>query len=288
MIRPVKCLFALTLALAASPALRSVDVLAQTTNSPPVSTCQAIANNLRAPNVPVRFASFAQPAQADAYTVSISFQGHSTYLIKSPTGIQVATDFAGWLIDPVTPDAVTMNFAHSSHYTRTPDPKIKHVFRGWAGVGKIAQYNEMVGDVVVRNVTTDILRFQNIPDGNSIFIFETAGLCIGHLGHLHHKLSEDHYTKIGRLDVVMVPVDGGLTITHASVGELLQRLRSSVILPMHVRSAGALPQFLSRLGDDVPVVQIAQNRLDLSLRNLPEVPTVYLLPGVSNIPAYDE
>ena len=38
-------------------------------------------------------------------------------------------------------------------------------------------------------------------DGNSIFIFEVAGLCIGHLGHLHHELDEGHYAEIGRLDV---------------------------------------------------------------------------------------
>jgi hypothetical protein len=42
-------------------------------------------------------------------------------------------------------------------------------------------------------VTTDIRRYfgddsnsEMIKDVNSIFIFEVAGLCIGHLGHLHH------------------------------------------------------------------------------------------------------
>jgi L-ascorbate metabolism protein UlaG (beta-lactamase superfamily) len=48
-----------------------------------------------------------------------------------------------------------------------------------------------------------------IKDGNSIFIFEVAGLCIGHLGHLHHKLDENHFAAIGRLDIVMVPIANG-------------------------------------------------------------------------------
>ena len=48
----------------------------------------------------------------------------------------------------------------------------------------------LVKDTVIRNVTTDILRYMNIPDGNSIFIFEVSGLCIGHLllGTLHSRL----------------------------------------------------------------------------------------------------
>ncbi len=252
------------------------------------STCLAVAKNLHSPELPIHFASFVQPAQTNKYDVTISFQGHSTYLVESPKGITVATDFSGWLTDNIIPTAVTMNRAHSSHYTNNPDPKIKHVFPGWGSNGDIARYSEMVGDVLVRNVTTDMLRFGAVPDGNSIFIFETGGLCIGHLGHLHHKLSEDHYAKIGRLDVVMVPVDNGLTLNHVSLKELLKRVRSSVILPMHVRSAGALPGFLRQMVSDYPVKTIATNRLVLSLRNLPKQPTIMLLPGVSSFPSYDE
>ncbi len=252
------------------------------------STCLAVAQNLQSPQLPVHFASFVQPAQANKYNVSISFQGHSTYLIESPQGITVATDFAGWLTGNIIPTAVTMNRAHASHYTDFPNPKIKHVFRGWGTNGDIARYSEMVGDVLVRNVTTDMLRFNPVPDGNSIFIFETGGLCIGHLGHLHHKLSEDHYAKIGRLDVVMVPVDNGLTLNHVSLKELLKRVRSSIILPMHVRSAGALPGFLRQMGAEYPVQMVSKNKLVLSLRNLPKQPTIFLLPGVSSFPTYDE
>ncbi len=251
------------------------------------STCLAIAENIHSPELPVRYASFSQPVQASKYDVTISYQGHSTYLIESPDGVKIATDFAGWMADPVTPDAVTMNQAHSSHYTNFPDPKIKHVLRGWGTDGDIARHHLMVGDVLVRNVTTDLHRFGFMPDGNSIFIFEAGGLCIGHLGHLHHKLSEDHYTKIGRLDVVMVAVDGGITMTHLSAKEIIERLRSSVVLPMHVRAFGALPRFLNYLGSDFPVKRMKENRLTLNLRNLPKRPTVIIMPGVG-FSSYEE
>ncbi|MEM9677096.1 MAG: MBL fold metallo-hydrolase [Pseudomonadota bacterium] len=256
--------------------------LAQSATEPPLrSTCLATVENLRDGGLPVQYASLAQPASAK-YDVRISFQGHSTYLIESPEGVKIATDFAGWLTDPVVPDAVTMNRAHSSHYTDFPDPKIKHVFHGWGDGTDIARHNQMIGDTLIRNVTTDILRWSNQKDGNSIFIFETGGLCIGHLGHLHHKLSEDHYAKIGRLDVVMVPVDGGLTMSHVSAKDIIARLRSSVILPMHVRSFGAMPQFLAYLDNAYPIERLATNSITVSLLNLPKQPTVYILAGVDS------
>ncbi len=246
----------------------------------PPSQCLAIAQNVD--EVPVHYASLATPVQSndDAYTVTISFQGHSTYLIESPTGATIATDYAGWMTDPVVPLGVTMNRAHSSHWTDRIQPETKYVMRGWGEDGDIARHNLMVGDILVRNVTTDIMRFGTVPDGNSIFIFEVAGLCIGHLGHLHHRLSDDQYAKIGRLDVVMVPVDGGITMTHVSAKEILDRMRSSIVLPMHVRSYGALPEFLNYLGDGFARERLSENRLRVSLRSLPDRPTVFILPGV--------
>lgn len=254
----------------------------------PVSTCLAVAENLRGPEMPrVHFAAF-KPASLTKFEVAISYQGHSMYLIETASGERIVTDYAGYTVDNVVPTIATMNQAHSSHHTNRYDPNVTKAFRGWGTNGEIAEYNELINDVIVRNVTTDLLRYQTMPDGNSIFIFEVAGLCIGHLGHLHHKLSDDHLAKIGRLDVVMVPVDGGLTLRHDSVRELLDRLRSSVILPMHVRFSGALPRFLSHLGSDIPVQTLSDKKLVLSLRNLPEQPTVMLLPGVSYAPTYDE
>ena len=270
------------LAFAAMPLMTAVAAEAaplrqvQTDSGIIPSTCLAVAQDLGVPVV-----RLASTGTRDPYTVRISFQGHSTFLIESPQGVTVATDYAGWMTDPGLPTAVTMNNAHSTHWTAFPDPKIKHVFHGWPDeTGEIARHNAMVGDVLVRNVTTDIMRWGSRPDGNSIFIFEVAGLCIGHLGHLHHRLSEDHYAKIGRLDVVMIPVDGGMTMSHETVREILARLRSSVVLPMHVRSVGALPAFVGRL-EGMPVRRHREKWLELSLNTLPKTPTVVVMPGVS-------
>ena len=91
-----------------------------------------------------------------------------------------------------------------------------------------------------------------IKDGNSIFIFEVAGLCIGHLGHLHHKLDDSHFAAIGRLDIVMVPIDGTYTMSLDGISDITRRLRASVVLPMH-RFMTPLDEFMRRIGQQFEI-----------------------------------
>ncbi|RVJ62228.1 Zn-dependent hydrolase [Sinorhizobium medicae] len=245
----------------------------------PVSQCQAIAAAAPAAS----FASFSVPAavpvaSADTGEVTITFVGHSTFLIETPDGVSIATDYNGWFRTPSAPDVVTMNRAHSSHYTLSPDPAIEHVLHGWRDDGTPADHDLVVGDAYIRNVTTDIRSgFEGmIPDANSIFIFEVAGLCIGHLGHLHHELDESHYRQIGRLDVLMVPVDGGLTMGAESMSRL-SRLRSALILPMHRPLTN---DFLAMFGDEFDKSFATEPSVKVSLRSLPKRPLIYVLQGV--------
>lgn len=249
---------------------------------PPVSQCQAIARSL--PDV--TFASFkpssALNVQATARDeVKITYVGHSTFLIETPDGVSIATDYSGWYAPPKVPDVVTMNKAHSSHYTLTPDPAIKHVLHGWGDNVQPADHDVVVGDAYIRNVTTDIRSGGATmePDGNSIFIFEVAGLCIGHLGHLHHELDDTDYAEIGRLDVLMVPVDGGLTMGAESMSRVVTRLRSSLILPMH-RRGPPVSSFLQMFGDGFDKSFAAEASVTVSMRSLPKKPLIYILQGV--------
>jgi L-ascorbate metabolism protein UlaG (beta-lactamase superfamily) len=116
-------------------------------------------------------------------------------------------------------------------------------------------------------------------DGNSIFIFEVAGLCIGHLGHLHHKLDESHIAAIGRLDILMVPVDDSVTMTIEGMAEIVKRLRSSIVLPMH-RLGTPLSDFVGRVRGQFEVDQRPDRSFSVSLETLPRTPTVVILDGV--------
>lgn len=239
------------------------------------SNCLAIAQNLPR----ARFVSLTQAQTEPTGTdVRISFVSHSTFWIESPGGVTIATDYAGWTGRWGIPRVVTMNKAHETHYTDSPDPAIEHVLRGWNPEGGRSTHNLEVGDVLIRNVTTDI-RGWAAPekDANSIFIFEIAGLCIGHLGHLHHELGAGHLGWIGRLDVVMVPVDGSWTLPIDKMAGVIKQLRSRVILPMHAFGDYSLSQFVANLSSDFAIRREQARTITLSTDNLPAKPTVIVL-----------
>jgi L-ascorbate metabolism protein UlaG (beta-lactamase superfamily) len=243
--------------------------------SAPVSQCLAVAQG------PARFqlaANHEVPLAEDE--VSLTFVGHSTYRIETADGVTVATDYNG-NAGGSPPTIVTMNRAHSSHFTYNIDPAIQHVLRGWTETGEPEQHDLEVGDMRIRNVTTDIRNTftSRITDGNSIFIFEAGGLCIGHLGHLHHELTPGHIGWIGRLDVVMVPVDGRMTMPHANMMEVLKELRASVILPMHVFGQVTLNEFLAEARKHFAVKHHDSRTLIASLKTLPAEPTVFVMQG---------
>ena len=156
-------------------------------------------------------------------------------------------------------------------------------WKGWRQNGAPADYYLDLGEMLVRNATTDIRdRFGDgngikNKGGNSIFIFEVAGLCIGHLGHLHHEPSDETYAAIGRLDIVMAAVDGGMTVDLPTMIRIVKRLRSSIVLPMHWFSGGSLERFLVGVRDEFDIDRRADNSLEVSLRTLPSRPTVVVL-----------
>jgi L-ascorbate metabolism protein UlaG (beta-lactamase superfamily) len=214
--------------------------------------------------------------------VRFTYVGHSTFLIESPQLVRIATDYNDYVRSPVLPDIVTMNHAHTSHFTDNPDPRIKHVLRGWGpSPDRPARHDITVKDVRVRNVPTNIRDWRGGTErhGNSIFIYETANMCIAHLGHLHHTLSQQQLNEIGRVDVVFVPVDGNMTLDLEGMIEVLQALKAPLMIPMHFFSTYTLHRFLERARQSWTVEMSEIPSLVVSKTSLPATPKVTVLPG---------
>ena len=227
--------------------------------------------------VPVAF----RLAALNADQVRLTYVGHSTFLIESPLLVRIATDFNDYVKPSVLPDIVTMNHAHSSHYTDYPDPGIKHVLRGWMENEKPVRHDVNFRDVRVRNVPTNIRTWGGATErhGNSIFVYELANLCIAHLGHLHHTLTQAQLNEIGRVDVVMVPVDGTYTLDLEGMIEVLQALKPQLMIPMHYFSSYTLNRFLERARQHFDVETQEIPSIVVSKTTLPAKPKVLVLPG---------
>ena len=215
----------------------------------------------------------------EADHVLLRFLDHASFAIVAEDGTFAVTDYTGYLgTGDAVPDVVTMNNSHSTHWTPTPDPRIPHVLKGWPDAGALPDHRLDLGMMLVRNVTTDARSWGSVrPDGNSIFIFEVAGLCIGHLGHLHQIPTEAQYAAIGRMDIVLVPVDGRVTLAVDDMVQVVRRLRSKVVIPMHWFSGQGLDWFLSELSGEFDVVETGLNEMAFSIGDLPAEPTILVL-----------
>ncbi len=213
--------------------------------------------------------------------VTITFLGHASFEIESPGGVRAVTDYNGYNIPSDPPDIATMNHAHSTHYTLHPDPRIRYVLHGWKENGVVPAYDLVLRDMHVTNLPTNIRTWDGGTEeyGNSIFVFETGGLCIAHLSHLHHLLEPADLNALGHIDLVMAPVDGAYTMSLPDIMAVLDEIQPRVVLPMHYFNHDVLDRFLALARSkyeievqDSPVWQVTR-------ATLPDRPTVVALPG---------
>ena len=270
--------------IGALAALLAVCAQASAQNAPPLPDKPEMRANcpgLVAERAPVLIPAAFNLAALEADQVRLTYVGHATFLIESPQLVRIATDYNDYVRPAVLPDIATMNHAHPSHYTDHPDPAIKYVLRGWAENEKPARIDLTYKDVRVRNVPTNIRTFDGGTErnGNSIFIFEIATLCIAHLGHLHHTLNQQQLDDIGRIDVVLVPVDGSYTLDLDGMVEVLHALKAPLMIPMHYFSRFTLERFLSRVRQEWEVEVSEIPSVVVSRSTLPTKPKVLVLPG---------
>jgi L-ascorbate metabolism protein UlaG (beta-lactamase superfamily) len=87
--------------------------------------------------------------------------------------------------------------------------------------------------------------------------------------------------EIGRVDVVLVPVDGSYTLDLEGMIEVLTSLKAPLMIPMHYFSTYTLARFTERISKDWDVETSAIPSVVLSKHTLPTKPKLLVLPGRS-------
>lgn len=211
--------------------------------------------------------------------VRITFAGHASFMVESPEGVGVFTDYNGVVRPKRVPDIVTMNPMHSTHHTDFVEPEIKHVLRGWDPNGGVASHDIKYKDMRVRNVPTNLRDLGNgrLRNDNSIFIMEAAGICVVHLSHTHHVLSPSQLQPIKDADVLLVPIDGSFTMSHDEAFHIIDQVKPRVVIPMHYGSTRAVQTFIARATPLFPIREQGGDTVDFSLKTLPKPTEVLFL-----------
>lgn len=120
---------------------------------------------------------------------------------------------------------------------------------------------------------------------NTFFIVEAEGLRIGHAGDLGHVPDAAQAARIGRLDLLLLPVGGYYTIDAAEAVRTRELLDPAVTVPMHYRTEydpempiAPLGAFLALCGaEDTQMPLLRATKGDISQR--PGIVTLAVTPA---------
>lgn len=85
------------------------------------------------------------------------------------------------------------------------------------------------------------------------------------------------HAAIGRVDVLILPVDGGYTMNQSAMAQVARDLHARPVIPMHWFSPAALAEFLARMRAEYRILDAGRSEILVSLDNLPEPPAVVVL-----------
>jgi len=168
--------------------------------------------------------------------MKIKWLGHASFLITSDTGTKIITD-------PYTPGIMGLNYGEIIESADIVTVSHEHGDHNYAAsIQGNPEVVKAAGTVAVKGIT-----FNGIPThhddaggsargNNIIFCFEVDRIKICHLGDLGHPLSDKQAADIGDVDIVLTPVGGNFTIDAKAATDVCNRLKPSVIMPMHYQN----------------------------------------------------
>jgi L-ascorbate metabolism protein UlaG (beta-lactamase superfamily) len=102
---------------------------------------------------------------------------------------------------------------------------------------------------------------------NSVFAIEIDDISIVHLGDLGHPLSASQIEQLGNVDVLLIPVGGGSTISASQAAALVRSMDAKIVIPMHYKTLtltkelDSVDKFLKEMGitESVPFRKILRS-----------------------------
>jgi L-ascorbate metabolism protein UlaG (beta-lactamase superfamily) len=177
--------------------------------------------------------------------VKVTWLGHACFIIESPGGTKILTDpynnKIGYKVSRIKADVVTVSHEHGDHNNTARAEGEPKIIRGLTENKDWAEVKQTVGDVKIRTAATCHDESQGKKRGkNAVFIFETSGMTLVHLGDLGHLLTPEQVEAVGKADVLMIPVGGTFTVDADGAGKVVDQLKPGIVIPMHFKTGNML------------------------------------------------
>ncbi len=113
---------------------------------------------------------------------------------------------------------------------------------------------------------------------NIIYKFNTGDIVFCHLGDLGHDLDEGLVERLGKIDVLFIPIGGTFTVDDKKAWDIIRKIEPKIVIPMHYKVGGlSLPiagidAFLEQ--NPYKVLHVG-NEIEIDKEELPEEPEVW-------------
>ncbi len=175
-------------------------------------------------------------AGQSCFSISVSHgKDHSADIVIDP----FSEEAIGLKLPSLSADIVMVSHEHKDHNN------VKGVKGTPVVIDGPGEYE--VKEVFVQGISSFHDNEQGKERGtNTIYMFEAEQMRFCHLGDLGQaQLTDEQLEKIGRVDILMIPVGGVYTISGAEAAKIIAQIEPKIVIPMHY----ALPKLKVELDD---------------------------------------
>lgn len=209
--------------------------------------------------------------------MEITWYGHSCFRITERSMATVVTD-------PYDHSAI----GYSALSLRADIVTISHDAPGHAHTGAVKGAKWQIdgpGEYEIGGVfLTAVPVGKHDQEGNGrnmVYVFDYEGINIGHLGDLKAVPTRKEVDAFGKVDVLLVPVGGGNSLTAAKAAEVVNLIEPGIVIPMHYKTKDCklnlddLSGFLKQIGLSDQVTP--EESLKINVRDIPNETKVVVL-----------
>ncbi len=214
--------------------------------------------------------------------MKIKWYGHSSFLITGDDGLKIITDpyepggydgAVGYGEIPDSADIVLCSHDHADHgYTQAVKGDFQVIDKAGTTSAKGIDFNgvEAYHDTEKGGQRGTVIIFK--------FVVDDVNIC--HLGDLGHEIDDETASKIGEVDLLLIPVGGMFTINAKAADRVIETINPKIVIPMHYKTdkcgfpLARIDEFIDRKRN---ISLMASDEIKITKETLPKRQMIMLL-----------
>lgn len=183
--------------------------------------------------------------------MEITWFGHSCFRITERGMATVVADpfdhkYAGYKALKLRADILTTSIDTPGHNYTQAVKGYTHYLKG------PGEYE--IGGIFITGVRINGRQSSNKDASNTMYVFDYGKAAIAHLGGLQQVPNQTEIEALGNVDIALVPVGGGGSLSAAKAVEVVSLLEPSIVIPMQFatpatsHNLSTVDKFLKEMG----------------------------------------